>query len=105
MFIKISFTVKYILVPKRTTKKHDNYKVTTHTHTHTHTHPHTHTHTRARTHTPARAHTHTRAHKLHVRIMLNYSVKIMVIIIWSLKVQSTEHIDLLSLYSTSKVLM
>ena len=79
MFIKISFTVKYILVPKRTTKKHDNYKVTTHTHTHT--------------------------QKLQVRIMLNYSVKIMVIIIWSLKVQSTEHIDLLSLYSTSKVLM
>ena len=37
MFIKISFTVKYILVPKRTTNKQDNYKVTTHTHTHTHT--------------------------------------------------------------------
>ena len=65
-FIKVSFTVKYILLPKRNT----------------HTHK-----------------------KLHVRIILNYSVKIKVIAIWSLKVQSTEHIDLLSLFSTAKVLM
>ena len=67
-FIKVSFTVKYILLPKRNT--------------HTHTHK-----------------------KLHVRIMLNYSIKIKVVTIWSLKVQSTKHIDLLSLYSTTKVLM
>ena len=65
-FTKVSFTVKYILLPKRNT------------------------------------HTHT---KLHVRIILNYSVKIKVITIWSLKAQSTEHIDLLSPYSTAKVLM
>ena len=65
-FIKVSFTVKYILLPKRNT----------------HTHK-----------------------KLHVRIMLNYSIKIKVVTIWSLKVQSTKHIDLLSLYSTTKVLM
>ena len=65
-FIKVSFTVKYILLPKRNT----------------HTHK-----------------------KLHVRIILNYFVKIKVITIWSLKVQSTKHIDLLSLYSTAKVLM
>ena len=64
-FIKVSFTVKYILLPKRNT------------------------------------HTHTQK----LLIMLNYSVKIKVITIWSLKVQSTEHIDLLSLYSTAKVLM
>ena len=55
---------------------------------HTHTHTHTHTYT-----------------KLHVRIMLNFSVKVKVVTIWSLKVQSTKHIDLLSLYSTTKVLM